>query len=360
MTLLRCVFATAVATAFAVAPLLSTAAPIDRAVAPLLERISANSMRGNLSFLASDLLEGRGTPSRGLDISAEYIAAQFRRAGLEPLGDDGYFQTADWSQIDPKRVKDPAAAPAASVSVRNVVGILRGSDPILKDSYILVTAHYDHLGVKEGAGDQIYNGANDDGSGTVSVIELANAFAANRVRPKRSIVFMTVFGEEHGLVGSRYYGAHPLVPIEKTVAGINLEQVGRTDDSEGPQKMAFAVTGFDFSDIGTTLQQAGAATGIRVTKHPVNSDKYFAHSDNQALADQGIPAHTVSVAYAFPDYHKAGDHWDKIDYENMAAVDRTVALAIWQIANNPQTPKWNAANPKAAAYLKTFTERGMK
>jgi Zn-dependent M28 family amino/carboxypeptidase len=360
MTLLRCVFATAVATAFAVAPLLSTAAPIDRAVAPLLERISANSMRGNLSFLASDLLEGRGTPSRGLDISAEYIAAQFRRAGLEPLGDDGYFQTADWSQIDPKRVKDPAAAPAAPVTVRNVAGILRGSDPILKDSYILVTAHYDHLGVKEGAGDQIYNGANDDGSGTVSVIELANAFAANRVRPKRSIVFMTVFGEEHGLVGSRYYGAHPLVPIEKTVAGINLEQVGRTDDSEGPQKMAFAVTGFDFSDIGTTLQQAGAATGIRVTKHPVNSDKYFAHSDNQALADQGIPAHTVSVAYAFPDYHKAGDHWDKIDYENMAAVDRTVALAIWQIANNPQTPKWNAANPKAAAYLKTFTERGMK
>jgi Zn-dependent M28 family amino/carboxypeptidase len=359
MTLLRCVFATAVATAFAVAPLLSTAAPIDPAVAPLLERISANSMRGNLSFLASDLLEGRGTPSRGLDISAEYIAAQFRRAGLEPLGDDGYFQTADWSQIDPKRAKN-AATPAAPVKVRNVVGILRGSDPILKDSYILVTAHYDHLGVKEGAGDQIYNGANDDGSGTVSVIELANAFAANGVRPKRSIVFMTVFGEEHGLVGSRYYGAHPLVPIEKTIAGINLEQIGRTDDSEGPQRKAFAVTGFDFSDVGTMLQQAGDATGVRVTKHPVNSDKYFSRSDNQALADQGVPAHTISVAYAFPDYHQAGDHWDKIDYENMAAVDRTVALAIWQIANNPQTPKWNAANPKAAAYLKTFTERGMK
>jgi Zn-dependent M28 family amino/carboxypeptidase len=356
MTLMRCVLATA----FAAVPLFATAAPHDPAAAPLLGRISASSMRGNLSFLASDALEGRGTPSRGLDIAAEYIAAQFRRAGLEPLGDDGYFQTADWSQIDPKRAKNPGAVPAAPVKVRNVVGILRGSDPVLKDSYILVTAHYDHLGVKEGAGDQIYNGANDDGSGTVSVIELANAFAANGTRPKRSIVFMTVFGEEHGLVGSRYYGAHPLVPIEKTVAGINLEQIGRTDDSEGPQKMAFAVTGFDFSDIGTTLQQAGESTGVRVSKHPVNSDKYFARSDNQALADQGVPAHTISVAYAFPDYHQAGDHWDKIDYDNMAAVDRTVALAIWQIANNPQTPKWNAANPKAAAYLKTFTERGMK
>lgn len=360
MTLLHRAAALTVATAFVSTPASSIAAPRDAATAPLLAHISANSMRGNLSFLASDALEGRGTPSRGLDIAAEYIAAQFRRAGLEPLGDDGYFQTADWTQIDPRRDKSAVGAAAAPVKVRNVAGILRGSDPVLKDSYILVTAHYDHLGVKSGAGDQIYNGANDDGSGTVSVIELADAFAAFGQRPKRSIVFMTVFGEEHGLVGSRYYGAHPLVPIAQTIAGINLEQVGRTDDSEGPQKMAFAVTGFDFSDIGATLQRAGAATGVTVFKHPVNSDKYFARSDNQALADQGVPAHTISVAYAFPDYHGAGDSWDKIDYDNMASVDRTVALALWQIANDAHTPQWNRANPKAAAYLKTFTERGAK
>src|SRR5690606_34504440 len=143
------------------------------------------------SFLASDALEGRGTPSRGLDIAAEFIASQFRGAGLEPLGDDGYFQTADWNLIDPKRSKTAASAqsaPQAPVKVRNVVGILRGSDPVLRDSYILVTAHYDHLGQKPGQGDGIFNGANDDGSGTVSVIELAKAFAANAVRPRRSIV----------------------------------------------------------------------------------------------------------------------------------------------------------------------------
>jgi len=329
----------------------AAAAPVPAEVAPVLERISAASMRGNLSFLASDALGGRGTPSPGLDIAAEFIASQFRAAGLEPLGDDGYFQTADWNLIDPKRAKNPPATPAAPVKVRNVVGILRGSDPVLKDSYVLVTAHYDHVGTKTGPGDVIFNGANDDGSGTVSVIELAKAFSAHKTRPKRSIVFMTVFGEEHGLVGSRYYGAHPLVPIEKTIAGINLEQVGRTDDSEGPQVRAFAVTGFDFSEVGAILKSAGDDTGIRVSKHPVNSDKYFAHSDNQALADQGIPSHTVSVAYAFPDYHGAGDHWDKIDYENMAAVDRTVALAIWTIANGTDTPKWNAKNPKASKYL---------
>ncbi|MFC5481028.1 M28 family peptidase [Massilia suwonensis] len=336
------------------------AAPVPAEVAPVLERISAASMRGNLSFLASDALGGRGTPSPGLDIAAEFIAAQFRAAGLEPLGDDGYFQTADWNLIDPKRAKNPPSTPAAPVKVRNVVGVLRGSDPVLKDSYILVTAHYDHVGTKTGPGDVIFNGANDDGSGTVSVIELAKAFSAHKTRPKRSIVFMTVFGEEHGLVGSRYYGAHPLVPIEKTIAGINLEQVGRTDDSEGPQVRAFAVTGFDFSEVGAILKSAGDDTGIRVSKHPVNSDKYFAHSDNQALADQGIPSHTVSVAYAFPDYHGAGDHWDKIDYENMAAVDRTVALAIWNIANGTDTPKWNAKNPKASKYLGIWQGRNLK
>jgi hypothetical protein len=341
-------------------PLATGAAPVPAEVAPVLDRISAASMRGNLSFLASDALEGRGTPSRGLDIAAEFIASQFRAAGLEPLGDDGYFQTADWNLIDPKRTKNPPPPDAAPVKVRNVVGILRGSDPALKDTYVLVTAHYDHVGLKPGQGDGIFNGANDDGSGTVSVIELAKAFSANKVRPKRSIVFMTVFGEEHGLVGSRYYGAHPLVPIEKTIAGINLEQVGRTDDNEGPQVRAFGITGFDFSDVGAILKSAGDDTGIRVWKHPVNSDKYFAHSDNQALADQGIPSHTVSVAYGFPDYHGAGDHWDKIDYDNMAAVDRTVALAIWTIANGSEAPKWNAKNPKAAKYLGIWQERNAK
>lgn len=340
-------------------PLACSAAAVPPEAAPVLERISAASMRGNLSFLASDALEGRGTPSRGLDIAAEFIASQFRGAGLEPLGDDGYFQTADWNLIDPKRSK--TAAPAQPpVKVRNVVGILRGSDPVLRDTYILVTAHYDHVGLKPGQGDGIFNGANDDGSGTVSVIELAKAFASNAVRPKRSIVFMTVFGEEHGLVGSRYYGANPLVPIEKTIAGINLEQVGRTDDNEGPQVRAFGVTGFDFSDVGAILKAAGDDTGIRVWKHPVNSDKYFAHSDNQALADRGIPSHTVSVAYAFPDYHGAGDHWDKIDYENMALVDRTVALAIWKIANGKDAPKWNAQNPKAAKYLGIWLQGNVK
>ena len=490
---------------------------LAREVKPTLDRISADSMKGHLSFIASDLLEGRNTPSPGLDIAASYIAAQFRRAGLEPVGDDGYYQTASWlimerdvkgfnlrfqssgkiTSVDIKQVslsnsgpldlseagvfkvdyKDPdglaalepaqvegkvviteipdfrseersrraemfqaqtsflnrmselkpalvlsidrknetgtgagasrlidpenrgAVAAASrsqlvtvhdpeivrlydsmkaglsastvsariggpvekSVKLRNVVGLLRGSDPVLKDTYVLVTAHYDHIGVRPfGEGDRINNGANDDGSGTVSVIELASALAAHKPRPRRSILFMTFFGEEKGLLGSRYYGRHPIFPIEKTVADINLEQVGRTDDSQGPQIGTASLTGFDYSDVGTIFQAAGGMIGVNVYKHERNSDAYFSRSDNQALADQGVPAHTLSVAFSFPDYHDVGDHWEKIDYANMEKITRLVALGVLMIADNKAEPKWNESNPAVARYLKAWRDRRNK
>jgi len=248
-----------------------------------------------------------------------------------------------------------AADRHSTVKLRNVIGLLRGTDPRLNDTYVLVTAHYDHLGVKDtGAGDRIFNGANDDGSGTASVIELASAFAALSTRPRRSIVFVTFFGEETGLLGSRYYGEHPVFPVAKTISDINLEQVGRTDDSEGPQVGTATLTGLDYSEIGPIFQAAGQALGVRVYKHPRNSDAYFSRSDNQSLADQGVPAHTLGVAFSYPDYHGVGDEWDKIDYRNMEKVDRLVALGIYRIAENSVAPRWNAANPKAAKYLEAW------
>lgn len=475
-----------------------------------LSRISASSLRGHLSFLASDALEGRNTPSPGLDLAAEYIAAQFRRAGLEPAGNDGYFQTATfalaetpmdsfglklhtgtdridvaanqvsfsiekalsvsaplfkidytdatalaalkpeqiegrviiteipdyrreprsrWMEmyraqtaftgmmtalkaalivsidrvsttgggsgagrlIDPENrrvfpasagvpvitVHDPRAVVVydamkpgpsdATVSVqvaapverpvklRNVIGLLRGSDPVLSSTYVLLTAHYDHIGKgPAGAQDNIFNGANDDGSGTVTVIEIASALATLKKRPKRSIVFMTFFGEEKGGLGSRFYGRHPVFPLNKTVADVNLEQLGRTDSSEGPQLSNASLTGFDYSDLGTIFKAAGELTGVKVYKHEQNSDSYFSRSDNQSFADQGVPAHTLGVTFLFPDYHGVGDHWEKIDYANMEKVGRMVAMGLMMIADNPQEPRWNASNPKAARYLKAW------
>lgn len=324
-------------------------AGFDTALRPerqaVLDRISADSMRGHLSFLASDLLEGRGTPSRGLDLAAEYIAAQFRRAGLEPGGDNGYFQMSSVT----------ARGATEGTPVKNVVGILRGSDPVLKDTCVIVSAHYDHLGVRGEEGDRIFNGANDDGSGTVGVVELA--WALSKAKPKRSIVFLAFYGEERGLLGSRFYGQHPTFPIEKTVAMVNLEQVGRTDDNEGPRVGAAAMTGFDFSEVGALFAAAGREVGVEVQKHATNSDSFFGRSDNQALANLGVPAHTICTAFEYPDYHKATDHWEKVDYDNMAKIVRMVAMGLLTLGDSDVEPKWNAENPNAARYLSAWKAR---
>lgn len=455
--------------------------------------LTPDRLKADVSFLASDALQGRGTPSTGLDIAAEFIASQFGRAGLEPVGDDGYFQTAsfesftpnldgleviledgesvvradnasitlheaaatdlshtpvvkinfrgpaDLAAITPAQVKGnvllvelPDAAPTAfqvvrripalaakmepalvvlvsaggwssdgspknatrlreaapskipilivtdpairsastaakqatlsvhigapvvqPVKLRNVAGLLRGSDPGLKDSYIVVTGHYDHLGVQgSGEGDHIYNGANDDASGTSSVIEIAAALAELPARPKRSILFLTLFGEEAGELGSRYYCRHPIVPLTKTVADINLEQLGRTDDSEGPKPLQFNLTGFDYTNIASIFAAAGQETGIKVVKHELNSDAFFARSDNASFAEAGIPSSTLSVSYLFPDYHEPGDEWQKLDYDNMAKVDLAVTLGILKIADSAEPPYWNKDNPKAARYIR--------
>jgi Zn-dependent M28 family amino/carboxypeptidase len=251
-----------------------------------------------------------------------------------------------------------AAPDERPVQLRNVAGILRGSDRALADTYVIVSAHYDHLGARSPAGgDSIFNGANDDGSGTVSVMELASALATLKQRPKRSIVFIAWFGEEKGLLGSRYYARHPLFPIEKTVAMVNFEQLGRTDSTEGPQLNNATLTGFDYSDMGSIFKAAGEKTGISVYKHEKNSDGYFGASDNQAMADQGVPAHTLCVAFNYSDYHGAGDHWEKVDYDNMAKVDRMAALAVWMIADNTEAPKWNESNPKTERYVKSWKAR---
>ncbi|MEO8369434.1 MAG: M28 family peptidase [Candidatus Solibacter sp.] len=484
----------------AVCGTLAAQGPPTPAQLTLTERIGAhiraNDLKADVSFLASDALEGRGTPSRGLELAAEYIAAQFRRAGLEPAGDEDYFQNAKYQTVKPnpegltftlgtakagdgtvsiqeavaadlqgtgafkvvmsdaaaldaltveqvrgkvllvevpdggggggmagfqaqrrivtlaaklepamvvmvrstaqppnpnarvpmrdgtapgpkvailvvwdKAIHDAVAAAkpgpveeavsahvaapvVTPVKLRNVVGVLRGTDPQLKDTYIVVTGHYDHLGMRPNAqGDAIFNGANDDASGTVSVIAVGSALAALEEKPKRTIVFMTVFGEESGGLGARWYTSHPIFPVAKTVADINLEQLGRTDDSEGPKVAQFNLTGFDYSDIAATFAKAGALTGVQVVKHEKNSDAFFSRSDNATFADAGIPSTTLSVSYVYPDYHGAGDEWPKLDYENMAKVDVTVALGVLDMANNAVAPQWNKENAKAARYV---------
>ncbi len=307
-------------------------------------RATPAALRAHVRFLASDNLGGRGTPSKGLDIAADYIASQFEIIGLEgPLG-GSFSQETTYERG------------TVSGDVRNVIGLLKGSDPVLSGTYVIVSAHYDHLGTREGEGDQVFNGANDDASGVAGMIECARALAG--ARPKRSVLFIGFYGEERGLVGSRFYGQNPVFPLAATVGQINLEQIGRTDDTEGPRVGAFNLTGFDYTDLHKYMSPAAQKVGIRVEKHERLNEPYFNASDNAALAAVGVPSTTVSVAYSFPDYHKSGDHWDKLDYDNFAKLVDAIALGVRAVADAPVAPKWNADNPKTARYIEAQKKLG--
>lgn len=301
-------------------------------------KITAESLRANVEYLASDELEGRATPSAGLDKAADFIAEQFKKAGLEAIN-GSYFQEA----------------PVNGGTARNVAGLLRGTDQTLRNTYIIVSAHYDHVGLARSGDDLVFNGANDDASGTASVIEIAKVLVERK--PKRSVLFLTFFGEERGLLGSRYYAQHPLVPLEGTIAQVNLEQMGRTDASNGPQIRGANATGFDMSDLPRIMAETTERDGVRLWKDDTASDAFFGRSDNQALADVGIPAHTFSVAYDFPDYHKVTDSADKLDYQNMATVDGAIALALMRVANAPDVPHWNESYAPAQKYVEVARQK---
>lgn len=331
-------------------------------LAKTLDQITPLTLEGDLSFLASDVLAGRDTPSLGLEVAAKFIASRFRAAGLAPAANGSYFQTADLMKGAEENAKHyHLKIPEGPIVGKNVAGILRGSDPKLRDTYIIVSAHYDHIGTiataigrapkkePETSGDKIYNGANDDGSGTVSVIALAEAFSKLRQKPKRSIIFIAFCGEEWGLLGSKYYAEHPVVPLNQTIANINLEQIGRTDGDI--KKGSASLTGFEYTSLGKLFQRAGQTFGIHVYRDE-QADKYFRQSDNLSFARMGIPDTTLCTAFEFPDYHGLKDEWQKIDYPNLALVDRVVATVVEEIANSRARPEWTPNLPAAEKYRK--------
>ena len=230
------------------------------------------------------------------------------------------------------------------VAASNVIGILEGSDSTLKSQYVFFTGHMDHIGtpgsgegcVARGA-DSICNGADDDGPGTTAVLETAEAFAQLQPRPKRSLVFMTVSGEERGLWGSQWYSDHPTLPLANTVADLNTDMVGRN------WKDTIAVIGKEHSDLGATLNRIGAAhPELRMT--PIDDiwpqENFYFRSDHYNFARKGVP-----ILFFFngthPDYHEVGDSPDKIDAEKESRIIKLVFYLGLDIANAPDKPKWN-------------------
>ncbi|HVZ47518.1 MAG TPA: M20/M25/M40 family metallo-hydrolase, partial [Gemmatimonadaceae bacterium] len=214
----------------------------------------------------------------------------------------------------------------------NVVGIIWGTDPT---AYVLVDAHYDHLGIRGPGvdGDSIYNGADDDASGTVAVLEIARQFVQGP-KPKRTIVFMATIGEEVGLLGTRWYIAHPIIPLDQMAANMEIEMIGRPDSLAGGPGKAW-LTGYERSTMGDEL----AAAGIPIVPDKRPDQHFFERSDNIAFARAGIPAHTLSTFNLHTDYHRPSDDVSKVDFDHMAAVINAGAKAARLLTDGPK-PEW--------------------
>lgn len=294
------------------------------AVAKAAAAITETDVARHIFTIADDSMMGRDTPSRGLELTAKYVADQFQKFGLKPAGDNG-----TWFQRYSLPNDNEATAP-------NTVGILEGSDAKLKNEYIVVSAHMDHLGISSGATDSINNGADDNASGTAGVIELAKAFSQTGVRPQRSVIFLIVSGEEKGLWGSEYFVDHSIVPIGQVVANVNLDGLGYR-----VWRDSVAAIGGNHSDMGATLKRVNAAhpeLSITAVRNPWEFS--LSISDQYMFILKGIPS--IWFCTGPSDYlHTPADSPDKVDAEKEVRILRLFFYFVQELANAAQRPIWN-------------------
>lgn len=432
-----------------------------------LNSIREGSVTATVSFLASDEMAGRNTPSAELNIASAYVAARFRGAGLEGLGPDGsYYQTTEFTQTMPARhgvrillngaplagaqlligtdqdtstegkiasaegtgekkfsgpivVSDVALPPQAAgnpsavlamwsrrvrplaaqgataviiqagaesplpavcdslandpvtlpsqfgfavpviivqsdvpvdgtisltipanrsiqTPVHNVIGVLRGSDPELSSQAIVITAHLDHIGRQSTGQDLVNNGADDNATGVTGVVTLADAFGSLPVRPKRSVVFMTFWGEEKGLLGSKHFVQNPLWPLDRITANINLEMLGRPETGADGKVWG---TGWNHSSLGPLLAAGAARADVTVFHHEQFSEMLYARSDNYSFVRGGVIAHSFSAGSLHDDYHQPSDEVSKLQTAHMTKVIRGLFAGTLPIASGQVTPE---------------------
>lgn len=468
--------------------------------------ITAAGLYERIAFLASDELRGRDTPSPGLETAAEYIAAQFEAAGLQPAGDGGtfiqrwalrtraaattgaqfrleaagnrhsiqygadFFALSDgganvqgmpvfageatptprqvtlepgsipvfflpgaelnpqWearvgaaissavgagaqavvlvldpgisaevvqmvaSQVGPMRVPVPifatrydaarqilaaagsdldvlraagTVAPIADATLRlgtpaanevrppNVVALLPGSDPALHGTYVVYSAHFDHVGVgaPDATGDSIYNGADDNASGTAALMEIARAFAALPEAPRRSILFVAVSGEERGLLGSQAFVANPTVPLDSMIANINMDMIGRNHPD------TVVAVGIDYTTLGPvalSVAEGRPDLGLTISPDPWPEERLFFRSDHFSWAHRGVPAIFFTTGL-HADYHRPSDTADKIDTDKLARISRLLFHFGKQVANAPGRPQWTDKGEREVGGLGGWT-----
>ncbi len=294
--------------------------------------IDAADAARHVSFLAADDRRGRGTSGKGLERAAAWIATEFQRAGLEPAGDSsGYLQY--W----PYRNGQPGAAGSReSKLVPNVVGRLPGARPTQAGEYVILVAHYDHLGVgpaQEGD-DSVYNGADDNASGVAALVEVAQAMGALSAPLPRPVLFLAVAGSEAGLLGSTWFADHPSIPLSDAVAVLDLDMVGRNHPD------TIGVVGAGSAGLRALMRRlAGEVPRIRlqVVSDPPGAPELRA-GDHTVFADRGIPAARVTSGL-HADYHTPDDERNAVAPDKIARVARLVFLTAHHLATGGGLPE---------------------
>lgn len=305
--------------------------------------LAEQNLKRHVGYLASDKLEGRRTGEQGAISAGGYVANMFANYKLRP----GVRQTVGGKTIAKYLQPFPyvtGTAPAKkSTEAYNVIGVLEGTDPVLKNEAVVIGAHYDHLG-KGGAGSitpdstEIHHGADDNASGTAALIELARQFSGLK-NNKRTLIFIAFSGEEEGLLGSRFYVNNPVFPLAKTIAMINLDMIGRLN--EGKLTIDGTGTAREWSELVKRKNEIlfDSENGYGVAKKlnlQLNEDG-FGPGDHSSFYGKQIP-----VLFFFTgthnDYHKPTDTADKINYEGLKQITSYVADIVKAIDQNPIKP----------------------
>ena len=289
--------------------------------------ITEDDLKKLVYTLASDDFEGRKTGEKGQKKAAQYIIDHYKKRGIIAANKDGnYLQNIPVEYL----------RGMANDASENVVAYIKGTEK--PDEYVVISAHYDHLGI---SGATVYNGADDDGSGTSAVLEIAEAFqkaVKEGHGPKRSVVFLNLTGEEEGLFGSRYYTEHPIFPLENTVVDLNIDMVGRFDVKHAEHPEFVYLIGAD--KLSTELHNLSEATNKKYTKlvldYTYNDEndpnRFYYRSDHYNFAKNNIP-----IIFYFngvhEDYHKITDTPDKIRYDLLQKRAKLVFYTAWEIAN---------------------------
>ncbi|MFN8239728.1 MAG: M20/M25/M40 family metallo-hydrolase [Bacteroidales bacterium] len=301
------------------------------------QKVSSGDLKKWVSFLASDEMKGRANGSPEMAKAADWIHDMFAEAGLKPVfPENSYFQNYSFTGQRQQVTNE-----------KNVIGMIPGTDPELKNQYILLTAHFDHIGIRKPvAGDSIYNGADDNATGVATLIAIAKAIKESGKNPGRSLVFAAFSGEERGMRGSRFFVANPPVALADIYVDLNFEMTGH---SESYGKNNYYMTGCGLSDLDDLIKTYPGRGNVNLIDTIKIAGSLFFASDNIAFSrisvspegkTTGIPSGTFATTTMAPYIHSVEDEAEKCDFDNMAELTTYFSRVVLWLSGNKTQVSW--------------------